>query len=210
MRAPLRGLATAFASAALVAASVLTPLTASAKGTPEARFDQLYQGFASPRTVLTDSTPAAAGLDPKPIDDALAQIAGWEEPSGTTHPLYAGAVTLLGHSGHVVAREASGYALRYADGAGTELAREQWVPMQENTIFDMASVSKLFTSILVVQPIERGAIRLEEPLPPTFRPSPRTARAASRCASSSRTRRASSPGCPCGAGGPTRPPGSRR
>lgn len=114
--------------------------------------------------MLTDSTPAAAGLDPKPIDDALAQIAGWEEPSGTTHPLYAGAVTLLGHSGHVVAREASGYALRYADGAGTELAREQWVPMQENTIFDMASVSKLFTSILVVQQIERGAIRLEEPV----------------------------------------------
>ncbi len=164
MRAPLRGLVTAFVSAALAGASLLTPLTASAKDAPVARFDRPFQGFASPKTVLTDSTPAAAGLDAKPIDDALAQIAGWEEPSGSTRPLYAGAVTLLGHDGHVVTREASGYALRYADGTGTELPRDQWVPMREDTIFDMASVSKLFTSILVVQQIERGAIRLEDPV----------------------------------------------
>jgi len=123
---------------------------ALADGTPEARFDRPFAGFSSEGTVLADSSPADAGLDPQPIDDALARITGWEEPSGTTHPLYAGAVTLLGHGGHVVAREASGYALRYADGAGTELPRDQWVPMREDTIFDMASVSKLFTSILVM------------------------------------------------------------
>jgi len=164
MRAPRRSLVIAFVSVALVGASLLMPLAASAKDAPVARFDRPFEGFASPRTVLTDSTPAAAGLDAGPIGDALTQIAGWEEPSGSTRPLYAGAVTLLGHDGQVVAREASGYALRYADGAGTELPREQWVPMREDTIFDMASVSKLFTSILVVQQIERGAIRLEEPV----------------------------------------------
>ena len=96
--------------------------------------------------------------------DALDQIAAWEQPAGTTHPLYAGAVTLLGHDGRVVAQDASGYALRYADGAGTELPRDQWVPMRDDTIFDMASVTKLFTSILVLQQVERGAIRLEEPV----------------------------------------------
>jgi CubicO group peptidase (beta-lactamase class C family) len=154
----------AFASAALVGTSLLTPSTAVAHSTPEARFDQPFTGFAGSSTMLTDMSPAKAGLDAKPIDDALAQIAGWEEPSGSAHPLYAGAVTLLGHDGHVVARKASGYALRYADGAGTELPRDQWVPMRADTIFDMASVSKLFTSILVVQQIERGAIRLEEPV----------------------------------------------
>ena len=160
----------ALAAAGLVVASLLTSSTALAGGTvaahgaPVARFDRPFTGFASGGTVLTDSSPSAAGLDPRPIDDALAQIAGWEEPSGTTHPLYAGAVTLLGHDGRVVAREASGYALRYADGAGTELPRDQWVPMRDDTIFDMASVSKLFTSILLMQQIERGAIRLEEPV----------------------------------------------
>lgn len=152
------------ASAALVGASLLTPSAAMADRAPQARFDQPFTGFASSGTVLADRSPAAAGLDAKPIDDALAQIAGWEEPSGTKHPLYAGAVTLLGHDGSVVAREASGYALRYADGAGTELPRDQWVPMAQDTIFDMASVSKLFTSIVVMQQIERGSIRLEEPV----------------------------------------------
>ena len=161
---PSARVATAFASAALLGASLFTPSTAVADNTPQARFDQPFTGFASSSTMLTDMSPAKDGLDAKPIDDALAQIAGWEEPSGSTHPLYAGAVTLLGHNGHVVARKASGYALRYADGAGTELPRDQWVPMRENTIFDMASVSKLFTSILVMQQIERSAIRLEEPV----------------------------------------------
>lgn len=164
---PATRVAVALAIAALVGGSLLTPAMASpsrAHGTPEARFDQPFTGFAHGGTMLTDASPAAAGLDGTPIDNALAQIAGWEEPSGTTRPLYAGAVTLLGHDGQVVAREASGYALRYADGAGTELPRDQWVPMREDTIFDMASVSKLFTSIVVVQQIERGDIQLEEPV----------------------------------------------
>ena len=145
------------------------PTTAVARGgptraVPQARFDLPYSGFAAASTVLRDSSPAGAGLDARPIDDALAQIAGWSEPTGATHPLYAGAVTLLGHDGQVVARRATGYALRYSDGAGTELPRDQWVPMRADTIFDMASVTKLFTSILVVQQVERGAIRLDEPV----------------------------------------------
>jgi CubicO group peptidase (beta-lactamase class C family) len=163
-RRPVTRVAIAFASAALLGTSLITPASAVTPGSSQARYDQPFTGFASPGTVLVDRSPAAAGLDAKPINDALAQIAGWEEPSGTAHPLYAGAVTLLGHNGSVVARDASGYALRYADGAGTELPPEQWVPVREDTIFDMASVSKLFTSILVMQQIERGAIRLEEPV----------------------------------------------
>jgi len=160
----LRRAVISVASAAMVGTSLLTPSTALAGGEPGAGFDQPYTNFARAGTVLTDRSPAAAGLDARPIDAALAQIAGWEEPTAATHPLYAGAVTLLGHEGHVVARQASGYALRYADGAGTELPADQWVPMREDTIFDMASVSKLFTSILVMQQIERGAIQLEEPV----------------------------------------------
>jgi len=128
------------------------------------RYDRPQSGFAAAGTVLRDGSPASVGLDPTPIRDALDQIAAWEEPAGTTHPLYAGAVTLLGHAGRVVAQDASGYALRYADGAGTELPRDQWVPMRDDTIFDMASVTKLFTSILVLQQVERGAVRLEDPV----------------------------------------------
>ena len=114
--------------------------------------------------MLRDGSPASVGLDPAPIRDALGQIAAWEQPAGTTHPLYAGAVTLLGHAGRVVAQEAHGYALRYADGAGTELPPDQWIPMRDDTIFDMASMSKLFTTILVLQQVERGTVDLEAPV----------------------------------------------
>ena len=58
-------------------------------------------------------------------------------------------------------RAAAGYALRYADGDGTELPRDQWVPARTDTIFDLASVSKLFTSIALVQQVEAGRIDLD-------------------------------------------------
>jgi CubicO group peptidase (beta-lactamase class C family) len=172
----LRRTAVAAGCAAVLGTTLVLPATsASASGEHAAshaaashgssgRYDRPKSGFAPASTVLRDGSPASVGLDPAPIRDALSQIAGWEEPSGTSRPLYAGAVTLLGHAGRVVTQEASGYALRYADGAGTELPRDQWVPMQDDTIFDMASVTKLFTSILVLQQVERGAIRLEEPV----------------------------------------------
>jgi CubicO group peptidase (beta-lactamase class C family) len=165
----LRPAAVAVGCAALLGGTLLLPVVSAsaARSHPHGsagRYDRPQDGFAPAGTVLSDSTPAGAGLDPAPIRDALDQIAGWEEPSGAARPLYAGAVTLMGHDGRVVAREASGYALRYADGAGTELPRDQWVPMRDDTVFDMASVSKLFTSILVMQQVERGALRLDEPV----------------------------------------------
>jgi CubicO group peptidase (beta-lactamase class C family) len=137
---------------------------AVASGNKSGRFDHPYDGYAPKSTLLRDSTPAKAGLDPAPIDAALAQVAGWTQPSGTTKPLYAGAVTLLGHDGKVVTRAATGMALKYADGNGTELPADQQIPMRTDTIFDMASVSKLFTSIVVMQLVEKGKVGLDTPI----------------------------------------------
>ncbi len=153
------------AAGLLVTSAGATP-TAAAE-VPVARFDEPHRGFAPASTRLRDSSPAAAGLDPAPIAAALAQVEGWTEPSGPTgqvRPLTAGAVTVMAHDGAVVAREATGWALRYADGAGTELPREQWVPATEDTVYDMASVSKLFTSVVVMQQVEAGRVDLDEPV----------------------------------------------
>ncbi|GAA1607945.1 serine hydrolase domain-containing protein [Kribbella sancticallisti] len=128
------------------------------------RFDRPYDGYAPKSTLLRDSTPAKAGLDPAPIDAALAQVDAWTRPNGTVKPLYAGAVTLLGHDGKVVTRTATGQALKYADGTGTELPADQQIPMRTDTIFDMASVSKLFTSIVVMQQVEKGKVGLDTPI----------------------------------------------
>lgn len=114
-------------------------------------------------TVLEDGSPEDVGLDPAPIVAAGDRIASHEEPDGATRPMYAGAVAVMGHDGTLVARHVSGWALRWQD-ATTELPRDQWVPMREDTVFDLASVSKLFTSIATVQLVEDGAVDLEEPV----------------------------------------------
>ncbi|MGC4937972.1 serine hydrolase [Kribbella sp. DT2] len=150
---------------AVVSSLMLTMAApAVATGNKSGRFDEPFSGYAPKGTLLRDATPAKAGLDPAPIDAALAQVAGWTQPSGTVKPLYAGAVTLLGHDGKIVTREATGLALKYADGSGTELPKDQQIPMRDDTIFDMASVSKLFTSIVVLQLVEKNKVSLDEPI----------------------------------------------
>ena len=106
---------------------------------------------------------ASLGLDPGPIAESVAQIHACEQAAPGGHPLFAGAVGIMGHEGRIVARDACGWAVRYAD-ATNELPRDEWEPMRTDTIFDLASVSKLFTSIAVVQLIEEGHVSLESPV----------------------------------------------
>jgi CubicO group peptidase (beta-lactamase class C family) len=138
---------------------------AEPRGGANGRFDQPQTGYA--HAVLRNGAPESAGLDPGPIDAALAKIDGWTtrnyDPKLTV-PLYSGAVSLLAHDGVVVSRHTAGYAVRYSDGAGTELPDDQKVAMRTDTIFDMASVSKLFTSIAVMQLVEAGKVDTDEPV----------------------------------------------
>ncbi|GAB3457156.1 serine hydrolase domain-containing protein [Actinophytocola sediminis] len=153
--------------ATVTSASTLVSAAPNGGGPATGRFDQPRPGFAPPHTVLRDAPPARVGLDPAPIDAAVAQVSEWTRTHptpDTDHPLYAGAVTLLAHDGAVVSRSASGYAVRYADAAGTELPEAQRVPMRGDTIFDMASVSKLFTSIVVMQLVESGKVAVDAPV----------------------------------------------
>jgi CubicO group peptidase (beta-lactamase class C family) len=163
---------TALSVAALaVLATVTTAASATVSAEPRhdggvtGRFDRPQDGYAPPRTVLRTGSPRSVGLDPAPIDDALAKIDGWTRPDPASgHPLFSGAVGLLAHDGVVVERATAGYALRYADAAGTELPDADKVPMRTNTIFDMASVSKLFTSVIVMQLVERGQVDTDAPV----------------------------------------------
>ncbi|RJK97961.1 serine hydrolase domain-containing protein [Vallicoccus soli] len=158
-------------AAVLAGATVLALLAsvAPAAAGDAARFDQPRRGFSPAGTELRDSSPRAAGLDPAPVREALAAVErgtreGGADASGTSRPLFSGAVTVMATGGEVVAREATGWALRYADGQGTELPRDQWEPVTEDTVFDMASVSKLFTSVVVMQQVEAGRVDLDEPV----------------------------------------------
>jgi CubicO group peptidase (beta-lactamase class C family) len=158
------------------AAALLTSLTLSLPGaaaavpaghadhTPHvARFDRPSTGFAPAGTVLRPGTPRQAGLDPAPVEAFERQMAGWEDPAAGSGYLFPGATTLMAHDGVVVERSAGGYAVKYAD-ATTELPRDQWIPARTDTIYDLASLSKLFTSIVAMQQLQAGRIDLDTPV----------------------------------------------
>lgn len=94
----------------------------------------------------------------------LAELRAFAEPQEGARPLYPGAVVLAGQGQDVFVHEALGYALRYADADGTELPDDQRVPMRPDSIFDVASVSKLFTSLVVMRQYELGRLELEAPV----------------------------------------------
>jgi CubicO group peptidase (beta-lactamase class C family) len=160
----------AAATGVLVALTTLTVLNSGASAITghhddaAGRFDRPQQGFAPSWTTLRDGRPGEVDLDPAPIKAAEDFLASWTKPDATGHPHFSGAVGLLAHDGVVVDRYAVGGALRYADAAGTELPAEQQVPMRNDTIFDMASISKLFTSIAVMQLVERGQLTIDTPV----------------------------------------------
>ncbi|GAA1846370.1 serine hydrolase [Microlunatus capsulatus] len=159
MRGTLRTAAVLLTAAALAATA--GPAQAGGRG---GRFDQPEDGFPSPRTVLRSGTPQSAGLDPAPLERAWDTVTGLEQAPEDGHPLYPGAVLTYGHEGRVVMTRASGYARLYADGAGTLLPADERIATRTDTIYDLASISKLFTSVVVMQQVERGRIDLDAPV----------------------------------------------
>jgi len=90
---------------------------------------------------------------------------------GRPHPAYPGAVAVVLRDGSLVAHEAVGDALRYADAQGTELPPDGRVPMAPDTLFDLASLTKLFTTTVLLSLVDDGALALDDaihPWLPTF------------------------------------------
>lgn len=117
------------------------------------------------RPTLRPGSPERAGLLAGHLRQLVLDAEQFLGPS-PKHPWYAGAVLLAGRGGTVALHQPIGKAVRYAaydekTDTGVELPAEQQIPMAKDTVFDLASVSKLFTSLLAVQQIERGELELE-------------------------------------------------
>lgn len=132
---------------------------AAGAGGTEGRFDVPRRGYASRHTHLRPGSAASAGLDAEPLHGLTDQLDEWTKPMPETgHPMYPGAVVLLASEATVVCRKAIGTALKYADVDGTVLAEHRQIPMRTDTIFDLASLTKLFTSVVTLQLIEDGTV----------------------------------------------------
>lgn len=84
-------------------------------------------------------------------------------PDNRKHPGYAGAVVRLIVDGTVVVDTAVGDAVRYKAGP-VELPPAQRVPMRTDSIFDLASLTKIYTAILVLRLADAGTIELTAPV----------------------------------------------
>ncbi|MEV5431585.1 serine hydrolase [Streptomyces sp. NPDC052701] len=117
---------------------------------------------------LRYGSPERAGLLAAPLRRLVTDAEAFLGPS-PEHPWYAGAVLLAGRGGTVALHEPIGMAVRYRayderTDTGVEFPPDRQIPMTRDTVFDLASVSKLFTSLLAVQQMERGRLELRAPV----------------------------------------------
>lgn len=107
--------------------------------------------------VLQDGSPQAAGLIDAPLehmDGTISQI--------LARRVAPGAVVLVARRGVIAKWKAYGYAAVYTNSNFDEMAHP--VPMDKGTIFDLASVTKLFTATAVMQLWDEGKIDLDAPV----------------------------------------------
>jgi CubicO group peptidase (beta-lactamase class C family) len=117
--------------------------------------------FERPARTLRYGDARRAGLVPEAVDRIVPDLKRYMEPQANGHPLYPGGVVLAAHRGTIVKHEAFGEAVRYSavqNGVAVELPPDQRVPMRKDTIFDIASMTKLFTVVVAAQQAERGRL----------------------------------------------------
>ncbi|MFF7351166.1 serine hydrolase domain-containing protein [Streptomyces filipinensis] len=117
--------------------------------------------LSAPR--LRADTPERAGLDPVELGHLVGAV---HALTAGDRPWAAGAVVLAGRGPVIAVAEASGWAVRYASydpetDTGVELPPAARVPATVGTPFDLASLTKLFTSVAAVQQIERGTLGMD-------------------------------------------------
>ena len=107
---------------------------------------------------LHEAEPADVGLDPAVLEQLPGILrAGLENDP----PRFSGATLLVASQRGIAYEHADGYALRWKD-ASTELPEDQWSPARADTIYDLASISKIFTATAVMQHVEQGLLSLED------------------------------------------------
>jgi CubicO group peptidase (beta-lactamase class C family) len=84
-------------------------------------------------------------------------------PDNPGHPGYAGAVALVMVDGKTTLHTAVGHALRYKAGP-VELPTSRRVAAKPDSIFDLASLTKVYTALLVLQLVDQGKVDLSKPL----------------------------------------------
>jgi CubicO group peptidase (beta-lactamase class C family) len=124
---------------------------------------------ARPRTRRAQATPFTPGrvLRPQPRYEYAQRLAAAvarylaPTPDHPRHPWYPGAVALTALAGDILAHEAVGDAVHYGPGP-VELPPDQRVPARPDTVYDLASLTKLFTAVLALRLVDSGRLDLDK------------------------------------------------
>ncbi|WP_437341855.1 serine hydrolase [Cytobacillus gottheilii] len=107
--------------------------------------------------VLHKGSPRSAGMMNQPLKEMDPAIEALIEEGAMP-----GAVAFVARRGHIVKHEAYGNAYQYTDGEFTEA--DNPISMKEDTIFDVASISKIFTTVAAMKLYEEGEFQLDDPV----------------------------------------------
>lgn len=128
-------------------------------------------GTAFAGNALRYGSPESVGLLPQPLLAMQANLSGYTVPANygdftydKIHPIQPGGSVVVGHEGTVVSSFAFGNASLYADANGTLLPKEAWIPASIDTIYDMASLTKVFTGVAALRAMDDGKLELEKPV----------------------------------------------
>ncbi|WP_077328112.1 serine hydrolase domain-containing protein [Virgibacillus siamensis] len=157
----------------LVSTPLLTvnSITADANNLPEPAIEKpankLVQEQAHPHfswgnpgpssPVLHPGSIRGAGMVAKPIHEIDAVINRMID-----NDVMPGAVTFVARRGHIVQNNAYGYAALYKNDSNETM--DNPIKMSEDTIFDIASLSKIFTTIAAMELYEEGKFQLNDPV----------------------------------------------
>ncbi|GFF31091.1 UPF0214 protein YfeW [Aspergillus lentulus] len=121
----------------------------------------------SSQDTLRFGSPESVGLLSAPLRQLVTNITGYQQPANygafthnEIHPIQPSSAVIVGHDRTIVSLFASGKMLLYADANGTELPASQQLPARTDTIYDMASLTKLFTTVAALREMDAGRLSL--------------------------------------------------
>jgi CubicO group peptidase (beta-lactamase class C family) len=108
---------------------------------------------------------AAAAAAPAYVAPLKAVLTKYLKPTTANpkHPTYAGAALVVMVNNATTVNLTVGHALRYGAGP-VELAAAERIAMRTDSIFDLASLTKIYVSILLLQQVDKGKISLNTPV----------------------------------------------
>jgi CubicO group peptidase (beta-lactamase class C family) len=118
-----------------------------------------------PANTLHYGSPQSVGLLPEPLEEMVKNVSSYSKSanySGYTyeaiHPIQPGGAVVVGHDSTIVSSFAWGYTNLYADSNGTFLPKSEQRYANNDTIWDLASLTKVVTAVAALRLIDSGQL----------------------------------------------------